>query len=83
MSRSVNVQIMTAHDDTDDALRSVITHLKSAGYEFVDYTVLSSAEEPVEVPISTSTHALLAVLEPEHEQFHMLPLPNASEDPTL
>ena len=80
MARAVNVQVVTAHDDTDDALRSVLHKLKEAGYLYVDYAVHNPGTSKTEL-ISGECHAQLIVGEPECDEAGKLPLPGAKEDP--
>ena len=68
MARTIIVKISTSHDDSDEALRSVNTAMKRAGYNYVDSWVWApigdTGADPVE-SVEAQCHAVLAVTEPE------------------
>lgn len=78
MARSINIQLVTNHDDSDDALRSVLGNLKKVGYLYVDYRIEAINQTSL---ISTECHAQLVMCEPEVEGAEKLPLPNAQGEP--
>ncbi len=67
MARSVTVQVYTDHDDTDEALRSVLNGMKRAGYDYVDYKILDKGNGASQ-SVNGFAHAMLAVAEPDLEK---------------
>jgi len=63
MTRKVIIEMDTDHDDTLDAVRSVIANLSRAGYVVVEQMVLTTDEKPEQHYAFVTGHAELHVAE--------------------
>jgi hypothetical protein len=75
----VIVQVLTDLDETDEAIRSVLTNLKKAGYNYEDYRVLAPTESGIG-SLTAFAHAALVVSEPDLDR--PVPYPDRQPDPS-
>lgn len=61
MSRTIVVQIVTDHDDTEQAAASLLAALRREGYDYVDWRPFTNADGVIESVVTSDCHAALVV----------------------
>ena len=61
MSRTITVQVVTDHGNTEQAAASLVAALRREGYDYVDWRPLTDRDEPLPGVITADSHAVLQV----------------------